>query len=80
MQTETITLAEAEAEIAKKSRGNCDTMKEWQDLKERMGQEDELVKYIDIDGEVMGFCTGDAGIALLSNGEVIAKVVLAIIC
>lgn len=78
MKTEKITRVAAEAEMKDNGGAGYDDNKEWQDLKERMREGDELVRYSDID-VILGFCTGDEGIALLRDGEVVAKVVLAIV-
>ena len=76
MQTEKITMVEAEAEM--KAKAGIDWNKEWQDLKEKMMEDDELVRYSSVD-VFLGFCSGDGGIALLRDGEVVTKICLAIV-
>lgn len=78
MKTKTITTVEAEAEMKRKAGAHYSTNKEWQDLKDIMRPSDELVWYSRVD-VYLGFASGDEGISLLRNGEIVAQVVLTIV-
>jgi hypothetical protein len=76
MKTEAITIVEAEAEMQNKAGPNG--IAQWQNLKATMNDGDELVSYSDVD-VYSGFCSGDEGVALVRNGEVVSKIVLVVV-
>ena len=75
MNFKTIDIAALDREMRN---GSSEGFEQWNALLSQMEAGDEIVAYSDIEVH-RGFCSGDEGIALLRAGNVVTKIVRAII-